>query len=135
MTLTTRTTTVLLFTHLMSTTGEGKTSIILPMLAAVLADGTALVRVTVPAPLFTTNLALLTSKLGGLLNRCVNVLPCRRDMSITVATAGTMLHTLQQCTQSKGIVMALPEHRLSFQLKFVEHCSAGNTAAAARHNG
>jgi Protein of unknown function (DUF3638) len=100
------------------------------MLAAVLADNTALVRVKVPAPLFTTNLALLTNKLGGLLNRCVNVLPCRRDMPITAATASTMLSTLQQCIQSKGIVMALPEHRLSFQLKFVEQCRADNTAVA-----
>jgi Protein of unknown function (DUF3638) len=98
------------------------------MLAALLAVDIALVRVTVPAPLFTSNLALLTSKLGGLLHRCVNVLSCRRDMAITAATADTMLNTLQQCIQSKGIVMALPEHRLSFQLKFVEQCRAGNTA-------
>lgn len=62
--------------------GEGKTSVILPMLAATLADGDALVRLTVLPPLFASALSLLRDRLGGLLGRAVATMPVSRDLDI-----------------------------------------------------
>lgn len=63
--------------------GEGKTSVIIPMLAATLANGNQFCQITVLKALFSTNLRQLRQYLGGMLNKRVYTFPCRRDMTIT----------------------------------------------------
>lgn len=62
--------------------GEGKTAVIVPILAAVLANGNEACQITVLKSLFARNLKFLRQYLGGLLNRRVYIFPCRRDMHI-----------------------------------------------------
>jgi len=104
--------------------GEGKTAVIVPLLALSLANKKQLCRVTVLKSLFTTNFASLVNNLGGLLNRRIYIFPCRRDMPIDGQTADQMLKLYQECTEQQGVVLTLPEYRLSFQLKGYEKSRA-----------
>ncbi|KAK1509356.1 uncharacterized protein CCOS01_15450 [Colletotrichum costaricense] len=58
--------------------GQGKTSCIIPMVAAALADTKTLVRVVVPKALLLQTAQLLEARLGGLLNRQVRHIPFSR---------------------------------------------------------
>lgn len=81
--------------------GEGKTSVIVPLLAAKLADGMQACQITVLKPLFATNLKSLRQYLGGLLGQKVYVFPCRRDMPIE-KYADSILHIYKECMEEKG---------------------------------
>lgn len=81
--------------------GEGKTAVIVPILASVLADGKQACQVTVLKSLFATNLKTLRQYLGGLLNRRVYIFPCRRDMPINDYT-DEILKIYEECKQFKG---------------------------------
>ncbi|KAJ6635827.1 hypothetical protein Bhyg_14413, partial [Pseudolycoriella hygida] len=99
--------------------GEGKTAVIVPILAAILANGQQVCQVTVLKSLFATNLKELRQCLGGMLNRRIYTFPCRRDMPIN-KYAEKMLDIHIECRLLKGVVLTLPEYRLSFQLKIYE---------------
>lgn len=90
--------------------GEGKTAVIVPILAAKLADGTQACQIIVLKSLFATNLKSLRQYLGGLLNRRIYLFPCRRDMPIE-SHAHTILDIYEECKREKG-------NRLKFILKF-----------------
>jgi hypothetical protein len=79
--------------------GLGKSSVIVPTVAATLADATQLVRVIVLKPLAMQMFQLLVTKLGGMLNRRVLYLPAVRRMHA-----------------SQSILLLQPEHILSFEL-------------------
>ncbi|KAG4065067.1 hypothetical protein HA402_007464 [Bradysia odoriphaga] len=110
--------------------GEGKTSIIVPLLATKLANAQQLCQVTVLKSLFATNLKELRQCLGGMLNRRLYTFPCRRDMPIS-KYAETMLDIYVECRRLKGVVLTLPEYRLSFQLKIYEAPNKSETEGAA----
>ncbi|KAL8366469.1 hypothetical protein RB595_004986 [Gaeumannomyces hyphopodioides] len=101
--------------------GEGKSSVIVPMVAAALADGSRLIRVVVAKPQSKQMLHTLTHALGGLLGRCVYPLPpFARD---TGHDANHLAHVQAECVRclrGGGVVVAQPEHLLSFQLSGVE---------------
>jgi hypothetical protein len=86
------------------------------MLAISLANEDQMCRVTVLKSIFETNFNFLRHTLGGLLDQRVYSVPCRRDLSIEEA-APKILKIYKECMENRGIVVALPEHRLSFQLK------------------
>lgn len=81
--------------------GEGKTAVIVPILAAVLADGTQACQVTVLKSLFTRNLKFLRQYLGGLLNRRIYLFPCRRDLPMGQHIE-QMLELYKECKWKKG---------------------------------
>lgn len=81
--------------------GEGKTAVIVPILAARLADGKQACQVIVLKSLFATNLKSLRQYLGGFLNRRIYIFPCRRDMPIE-SHAHEILNIYQECKQEKG---------------------------------
>ncbi|GAA93193.1 similar to An08g12160 [Aspergillus luchuensis IFO 4308] len=62
--------------------GEGKSSVIVPIVAAALADRSCLVRIIVPKPQSRQMFQMLVSKLGGLLGRRVYYLPVSRSLQI-----------------------------------------------------
>jgi hypothetical protein len=95
---------------------QGKTCLIVPMLAISLANEDQLCRVTVLKSIFETNFNSLRHTLGGLLDQRVYSVPCRRDLAIEQA-APDILKIYRDCMKNRGIVVTLPEHRLSFQLK------------------
>lgn len=81
--------------------GEGKTAVIVPILASVLSDSKTVCQITVLKSLYATNLKSLRQCLGGMLNRRVYTFPCRRDMPIGGCVAD-MLTMYEECKRSEG---------------------------------
>ena len=106
--------------------GEGKSSVIVPMVAVELANRKCLVRVMVLKPLARSMRHILTSRLGGLLRRRVYTMPFSRSVRLTAAKVREVGSILETALQSADILLAQPEHDLSFQLYGVDHILRGN---------
>ncbi|CAF1396340.1 unnamed protein product [Adineta ricciae] len=103
--------------------GEGKTSVIIPMLALSLCSSTSsLVRIIVLKSLLTMNYQSLRSKLGGLLNRRVFPFTCRRDMKFGQTQVEQIDRRLRQGMSRRDIVLTAPEYILSFDLLTIDKC-------------
>lgn len=96
--------------------GEGKTTIITPMIAAYLANVAQMVRIVVLKPLLRQSINLLSQRLGGLLNRPIYYVPFSRNTRIDRNTIETLQATYSECQRNRGILIALPEQLLSFRL-------------------
>lgn len=96
--------------------GEGKTSVIIPMVAAVLSNGEILNRLLVPKALLTQASQILQLRLGGLLGREIIHVPFSRRTQTSVSLIedykGLHLGMLRGC----GIILGVPDHVLSFKL-------------------
>ena len=122
--------------------GEGKTSVIIPMVASTLTNkGKSksgdhhLVRVIVLKSLFNMNYAGLVEKLGGLLNKRVYYFPCSRDCNTFDNDKEIVIFKklLEECKQNRGIVITVPEYCLSFKLKGIElSCNSSKSQQAAK---
>ena len=106
--------------------GEGKSSVIIPIAAAALADGKQLVRVIVPKALTVQMFELLVARLGGLTNRPIYHLPFSRTPEYdrygeVISLQIDDLHKLMsQCMAEHGILLVQPEHVVSLKLMSVE---------------
>ncbi|KAL4806252.1 hypothetical protein BDV18DRAFT_160319 [Aspergillus unguis] len=96
--------------------GEGKTSVIMPMVALVLANGFMLNRLLVPKPLVAQACQILQSRLGGLLNREIIHVPFSRRTKTTVSLIEEYRDLHLDMLQNSGIILGVPEHVLSFKL-------------------
>lgn len=92
--------------------GRGKTSVILPMLALALSDGSKLARLQVPDAVLRDNCSTLYFKLGMLTRRCF-FLPCTRTAH---DSASSILQTLQLALQRRGVIICSPSHVRSLSL-------------------
>ena len=108
--------------------GEGKSSVIIPMVAAALADGSRLVRVVTARPQSRQMFQMLVSKLGGLLNRRIYHLPFSRALRLDKSQADAITKICNECMTNGGILFVQPEHILSFQLMGLECLANGNEA-------
>ena len=95
----------------------------MPMVSAVIADKKILPRVVVPKSLLLQTAQLLHARLGGLLGREVRHVPFSRKTS-------TRLHVIEKfheihmgVLKSAGVMVALPEHSLSFLLSGLQRLS------------
>ncbi|OTA99967.1 hypothetical protein M426DRAFT_324705 [Hypoxylon sp. CI-4A] len=96
--------------------GQGKTSTIIPMAAAILADSKNLVRVSVPKSLLQQTAQLLHRRLGNLIGREICHVPFSRRTS-THESSIKLYHALHRDVQRKrGVMLCLPEHQMSFML-------------------
>ena len=103
--------------------GEGKTSVIIPMLALSLCSPlSTLVRIVVLKSLFPMNYQSLRFKLGGLLNRRIFSLACRRDMNFNNVQVNQIFDRLQQGLRHCDIILISPEDILSFDLLTIDKC-------------
>lgn len=105
--------------------GEGKSSVIVPIVAAALGDGSQLVRVIVTKPQFKQMHQILVSKLAGMVGRQIYQLPISRDILPRVLKLGPpAVRTIQQmvveCKRNGGVLLIQPEQLLSFQLMGLE---------------
>ena len=106
--------------------GEGKSSVIIPIAAAALADGKQLVRVIVPKALMVQMFELLVARLGGLTNRPIYHLPFSRTPEYdycgeVISLQIDDLHKLMsRCMAERGILLVQPEHLVSLKLMSVE---------------
>ena len=96
--------------------GEGKSSVIVPIVAAALADQKKLVRVVVLKPLAPQMFQSLVKKLGGLLNRRVFYMPFSRSIRLDVQQAMQIRRSYEECMATGGVLLTQPEHLLSFEL-------------------
>ncbi|KAK4201015.1 hypothetical protein QBC40DRAFT_64262 [Triangularia verruculosa] len=96
--------------------GEGKTSCIIPMCAAFMADSKSLVRVIVPKALLLQTALLLQSRLGVMLNRHIRHIPFSRRTSTQEGNVKLYFDIHKQSMINAGVMLCLPEHNLSFML-------------------
>ncbi|KAL9083501.1 MAG: hypothetical protein Q9159_005747 [Coniocarpon cinnabarinum] len=96
--------------------GEGKTSCIIPMVAATLADSTCLVRVIVPKALLPQMAQVLQSRLGGLLSRPVVNIPFSRRTPTAVDSVQKFQHLHNAILENCGVILTVPESVMSFKL-------------------
>ena len=111
--------------------GQGKSSIIIPMIATVLANRNQIFRVIVPKPLLLQMGQLLQARLGALLGRIVKHIPFSRRSSTSVANIQAYWDLHQETLQAQGVILALPEHLLSFKLSGLQKLSSGKVEEAA----
>jgi hypothetical protein len=100
--------------------GEGKSSVIVPTIAASLANGQRLVRVIVAKPQAKQMLEMLVSKLGGLLGRPIFHMPFSRAVKAGPSEMRGVQKLFQSCMEEGGVLLVQPEHILSFKLMGIE---------------
>ncbi|KAF8459799.1 hypothetical protein BDZ91DRAFT_851880 [Kalaharituber pfeilii] len=100
--------------------GEGKTSIIVPIVATALADGTKLVRVVVLKPLCGQMFQTLVQRLGGLVNRRIFYMPFSRKLNLSSLDVKRIHSMFEHCRSTGAILVVQPEHILSFKLLGLE---------------
>lgn len=103
--------------------GQGKTSCIIPMVVAELANTKKLVRVIVPKALLLQTAQLLQTRIGGLLGREVRHVPFSRKTTATTETMRAYYEIHNAIRTSSGVMIALPEHVLSFKLSGLQRLS------------
>ena len=110
--------------------GEGKSSVIVPIVAAALANKTCLVRVLVAKPQSRQMFQMLVSKLGGLLGRRVYHMPVSRSLKFSLAEARELERMCRECMSDGGVLLVQPEHILSLKLMCLECYIAENIPVA-----
>ena len=111
--------------------GQGKSSIVIPMVVAQLADTNNLVRVVVPRPLLLQTAQLLQARLGGLIGRKIKHIPFSRRSSTAINDLEAYRNLHLQMLREGGTALTLPEHMLSFQLSGLQELSNGRIQQAA----
>ena len=106
--------------------GEGKSSVIIPITSAALANGRCLVVVMVPKPQSRQMFQMLVSKLGGLLDRRVYHLPVCRTLNLGQTEANEIRKLCHECTENGGVLLVQPEHILSLKLMGLENLISGS---------
>ncbi|KAG9312774.1 hypothetical protein JVU11DRAFT_6186 [Chiua virens] len=106
--------------------GEGKSSVIIPIAAAALADGKQLVRIVVPRALTVQMFDILVSRLGGLANRPIYHLPFSRNLEydefdrVISLQVDDLQKLMSRCMAEHGILLLQPEHVVSLRLMSME---------------
>jgi hypothetical protein len=100
--------------------GEGKSSVIVPLVASTLADGSNLMRVVTLKPLSNQMFQLLTTRLSGLLNRPVFYVPFSRSLRMNTSLVNTISNLYRRCAAEGGVLVVQPEHILSQKLMHVD---------------
>jgi hypothetical protein len=111
--------------------GEGKSSVVVPMVAAALADGTRLVRVIVAKPQAKQMFEMMRSKLGGLLDRPIYHAPFSRNVTLGRDDVAGIQTMYEECMATGGVLLVQPEHILSFQLMAIDRTISGGKVARA----
>ncbi|KAJ5527297.1 hypothetical protein N7513_011456 [Penicillium frequentans] len=108
--------------------GEGKSSVIVPMVVADFANGSCLARVFVAKPQSRQMFQMLVTKLGGLLGRRVYHMPIARSLKLGEAEADEIERMCMECISQGGVLLVQPEHILSLKLMCHECFIAGKSA-------
>ncbi|THU98150.1 hypothetical protein K435DRAFT_721087 [Dendrothele bispora CBS 962.96] len=112
--------------------GEGKSSVIVPMIAASLANGSKLVRVVVLKALCTQMFQLLVDRVSGLVNRRIFYMPFARHLKVDTEMTEIIQSFYEECMKRGGILVVQPEHLLSFRLMVVDRMVDSNLSRLSR---
>ncbi|KAH9028425.1 hypothetical protein EDB83DRAFT_2422333, partial [Lactarius deliciosus] len=96
--------------------GEGKSSVIIPLVASTLANGSNLTRVVTPKPLSNQMFELLVSRLSGLANRPIFYVPFSRSLHLDTSLIRNISNLYRRCVDEGGVLVVQPEHILSQKL-------------------
>ena len=105
--------------------GEGKSSVIVPIVAAALADGQKLVRVVVLKALSRQMFQVLRKTLGGIIGKRIFHMPISRSVRVDVPKARKIQSLCEECILTSGVLLVQPEHLLSFKLIALERLISG----------
>jgi len=100
--------------------GEGKSSVIVPLVTSTLAEGSNLVRVVTLKPLSNQMFQLLVSRLSGLANRPIFYLPFSRSLRMDLSLVNTIRGLYRRCVAEGGVLVVQPEHILSQKLMNID---------------
>jgi hypothetical protein len=100
--------------------GEGKSHVIVPLVATALANSHKLVRVVVLKPLAGQMFHLLVERISGLANRRIFYLPFSRDVTMNIDQIQLIHDLFKECARVQGVLVAQPEHILSFRLMVID---------------
>lgn len=95
---------------------SGKTSCIVPMAAAILANKVQLSRLIVPKALLLQTAQTVQSRLGGLVGREISHVPFSRRTPTTLNMLQSYENIHRKMYQCSGVILTTPEHILSFKL-------------------
>lgn len=111
--------------------GDGKSSVITPMICASTSNGSRLVRVIVLRSLGTEMVRSLSKALSGLVQRSVYYLPFSRSTRLSKSTASSFRQLWKDCRENGAVLLALPEHLNSFRLIGNDQLAAGRLDLAS----
>jgi Protein of unknown function (DUF3638) len=100
--------------------GEGKSSVIVPLVSATLANGSRLARVVTLKPLSNQMFQLLTSRLSGLAGRPIFYMPFSRNLEINASVVQKISALYKQCVADGGVLVTQPEYILSQKLMCID---------------
>jgi len=100
--------------------GEGKSSVILPLVTSTLANGSDLVRVVTLKPLSNQMFQLFVNQLSGLANRPIFYVPISRRLHVDISLVRTIKDLFEQCVAKGGVLVIQPEHILSLKLLYID---------------
>ena len=99
--------------------GEGKSSVIVPLVASTLANGSNLVRILTLKPLSNQMFQLLVKQLSGLANRPIFYVPISRSLRMNISLVRTIKGLFERCVAEGGVLVVQPEHILSLKLTHI----------------
>ncbi|KAI9431719.1 hypothetical protein H4582DRAFT_2084583 [Lactarius indigo] len=100
--------------------GEGKSSVIVPLVAATLADGSNLTRIVTLKPLSNQMFQLLLSRLSDLADRRIFYVPFSRNLQTSASVVQNINALYRQCAAEGGVLVVQPEHLLSQKLMYID---------------
>ncbi|KAJ9492030.1 hypothetical protein VN97_g1201 [Penicillium thymicola] len=100
--------------------GDGKSSVVVPIVAAAHANGLCIARVLTPKPQSRQMYQMLVGKLGGLLDRRVYQLPFSRSLNLGEDEVEEIQRMCHECMSKGGVLLVQPEHILSLKLMCLE---------------
>ncbi|KAH9062248.1 hypothetical protein EDB87DRAFT_329798 [Lactarius vividus] len=100
--------------------GEGKSSVIIPLVAATLADGSNLARIVTLKPLSNQMYQLLLSRLCDLTDRRIFYMPFSRNLQMNPSVVKSICDLYKTCASEGGVLVTQPEYLLSQKLMCID---------------
>ncbi len=100
--------------------GEGKSSVIVPLVAATLADGSNLARIVTLKPLSNQMYQLLLSRLSDLTDRRIFYVPFSRNLQMSASVVQSIGALYRRCAVEGGVLVTQPEYLLSQKLMCID---------------
>lgn len=98
---------------------------IMPLIAAALADGKQLLRIVVLRTLTRQMLDTITTRLSGLASRPVFFMPFSRKTIVDKSVVSQIRALQEDCLARHGVLVVQPEQLLSFRLMGIEKLTLG----------
>jgi hypothetical protein len=100
--------------------GAGKTSVVGPLLALMLADGVSLVTMVVPSALLPMSRAMLRARFSSIVSKRITTFEYDRSTKDDPKHVAKLLYKLNQAKKKQGIVIATAVSVKSLMLKYLE---------------